>query len=60
MSRKVEEFLIEKGLFLTAISSIIIIALIIFFIFWEGFPAIMSVGFFNFIFGMDWSPSNGL
>lgn len=60
MSRKIEEFLIEKGLFLTAISSIIIIALIIFFIFWEGFPAIMSVGFFNFIFGMDWSPSNGL
>src|SRR5690606_39111527 len=57
---KVDEFLIEKGLFLTAISSIIIIALIIFFIFWEGYPAIMSVGFFNFIFGMDWSPSNGL
>lgn len=60
MSKKVDEFLIEKGLFLTAISSIIIIALIIFFIFWEGYPAIMSVGFFNFIFGMDWSPSNGL
>ena len=60
MSKKVDEFLIEKGLFLTAISSIIIIALIIFVIFWEGYPAIMSVGFFNFIFGMDWSPSNGL
>jgi phosphate transport system permease protein len=60
MSRKTDEFLIEKGLFLTAISSVIIIALIILFIFWEGYPAIISVGFFNFLFGMDWSPSNGL
>jgi phosphate transport system permease protein len=60
MSRETDEFLIEKGLFLTAISSVIIIALIIVFIFWEGYPAIINVGFFNFIFGMDWSPSNGL
>ncbi len=60
MSRETDEFLIEKGLFLTAISSVIIIALIIVFIFWEGYPAILNVGFFNFIFGMDWSPSNGL
>jgi len=60
MSRVTDEFLIEKGLFLTAISSVIIIALIIVFIFWEGYPAIFTVGFFNFLFGMDWSPSNGL
>ncbi|MCE5215305.1 MAG: phosphate ABC transporter permease subunit PstC [Methanobacterium sp.] len=60
MSRETDEFLIEKGLFLTAISSVIVIALIIIFIFWEGYPAIVNVGFFNFIFGMDWSPSNGL
>lgn len=60
MSRNTDEFLIEKGLFLTAISSVVIIALIIVFIFWEGYPAILNVGFFNFIFGMDWSPSNGL
>jgi phosphate transport system permease protein len=60
MSRKTNEFLIEKGLLLTALSSIIVIALIILFIFWEGYPAIVSVGFFNFLFGMEWSPSNGL
>lgn len=60
MSRTTDEFLIEKGLFLTAIFSIIIIVIIIIFIFWEGYPAILNVGFFNFLFGMDWSPSNGL
>jgi phosphate transport system permease protein len=59
MSRWTEEFFIEKGLLLTAISSIIIIALIIIFIFKEGLPAIQTYGFFNFIFGMDWAPSNG-
>jgi phosphate transport system permease protein len=59
MSRKTDEFLIEKGLFITALSSIIIIALIIIFIFAEGLPALQSVGVFNFIFGMNWSPSDG-
>lgn len=59
MSRWTEEFFIEKGLLLTAVSSIIIIALIIIFIFMEGLPAIQAYGFFNFIFGMDWAPSSG-
>ncbi|WJI09885.1 phosphate ABC transporter permease subunit PstC [Methanobacterium sp. CWC-01] len=59
MSKWTEEYFVEKGLLLTAISSIIIIALIIIFIFQEGIPALESVGFFNFIFGMDWSPSEG-
>lgn len=56
---KYEEFLIEKGLFITAILSIIIIIIIIGFIFQQGFPAIQSYGFLNFIFGMDWSPTDG-
>ncbi len=56
---KYEEFLIEKGLFITAILSIIVILLIIGFIFKEGLPAMESYGFLNFIFGMDWSPSDG-
>jgi len=59
MSKWTEEYFVEKGLLLTAISSIIIIALIIIFIFQEGIPALESVGFFNFIFGMNWSPSEG-
>jgi phosphate transport system permease protein len=32
---------------------------IIVFIFKEGLPAFVQVGFFNFIFGSDWSPTNG-
>ncbi len=59
MSQKNEEKWVEWGLFATAISSILIIALIIIFVFKEGLPAITSVGFFNFIFGMTWSPSFG-
>lgn len=55
---KYEEFLVEKGLFITAILSIIIILLIIGFIFQEGLPAIDYYGFINFIFGMNWSPSD--
>ncbi|MDD1774289.1 MAG: phosphate ABC transporter permease subunit PstC [Methanobacterium sp.] len=55
---KTNESLVEKGLLITAISSIILIALIILFIFWEGIPAMQSYGFFNFVFGMDWSPSD--
>lgn len=57
MSRWTEETLIEKGLLLTAISSIIVIALILVFTIREGLPAIQNIGFLNFLFGMDWAPS---
>jgi len=59
MSKKNEEKGIKVGLFAAAISSIVIIVLIIAFIFKEGLPAIYDVGFFNFTFGMIWSPSYG-
>jgi len=59
MSRKSEEKLIRVGLFAAAISSIVIIVLIIAFVFKEGMPALYSVGFFNFTFGMEWAPSQG-
>ncbi len=42
------EFLIEKGLFITAIFSIIIILLIVSFILIEGLPAFEDYGFFRF------------
>ena len=57
MNRQVEERIVKWGLFFAAISSIIIIILIIGFIFREGLPAISGVGFFNFTFGVNWSPS---
>ena len=59
MISKTREKLIEKGLFITAIFSIIAILLIIVFIFREGFPIFQGYGVTNFIFGMDWAPSDG-
>lgn len=59
MNNRLEEYLIEKGLFITAISSILIILLIIIFIFIEGLPALESYGVLNFIFGSIWSPTKG-
>lgn len=59
MISKTREKLIEKGLFITAIFSIIAILLIIIFIFREGFPIFQDYGVTNFIFGMDWAPSDG-
>ncbi|OQD59630.1 phosphate transporter, permease protein [Methanobrevibacter arboriphilus JCM 13429 = DSM 1125] len=53
------EFLIEKGLFITAIFSIIIILLIVSFILIEGLPAFEDYGFFRFLFGMTWAPNDG-
>jgi len=58
-NNKLEEYLVEKGLFITAIFSIIIILIIIAFIFREGFPIFQEYGFLNFIFGMEWAPSDG-
>jgi len=59
MNKRLEEYLVEKGLFITAIFSIIVILLIIAFIFREGFPIFQDYGFLNFIFGMEWAPSDG-
>ncbi len=59
MSKWNEEYFIEKVLLVTAIFSIIIIALIIIFIFIEGIPALQSEGVFNFLFGMEWAPTEG-
>ncbi|MCL2115321.1 MAG: phosphate ABC transporter permease subunit PstC [Methanobrevibacter sp.] len=56
---RTHEFLIEKGLFITAIFSIMVIFIIILFILVEGLPAFEDYGFFNFLFGLNWSPSRG-
>jgi len=59
MTEKTEEKFVKWVLFATGLSSIAIIILIIIFIFNEGIPAITNIGFFNFVFGMTWAPSNG-
>jgi len=60
MTEKREDKFVQWVLFATGISSILIIILIIAFIFREGLPAILQIGFFNFIFGMVWNPDNGI
>ena len=42
-----------------SLSFIVLLAIIVF-IFKEGLPAFVQVGFFKFLFGIDWSPSRGL
>jgi phosphate transport system permease protein len=45
--------------FIIALSALSALALITIFIFIEGVPLIAKVGFFKFIFGMKWAPSQG-
>jgi len=57
---QLQEKIVEKVLFLIALSSILILALITFFIFEEGIPLILKVGLKAFLFGEKWIPSKGL
>ena len=50
------ETLIEKTLFISATFSALIVFMIIFFLIREGLPALN----FGFIFGLNWSPGDGL
>lgn len=60
MNKHLEEYIVEKSLLIVTVISIIIILLIIGFIFIEGMPAIQEVGLIDFVFGMEWSPSNDI
>ena len=44
--------------FLTALASIASVAIICVFLFINGVPAIAEIGFFDFIFGQKWAPTN--
>ena len=59
MTKIAAEALIEKSLFILALFSCFVILIILFFIFFEGFPAIQEYGFFKFLFGTIWSPNDG-
>jgi phosphate transport system permease protein len=54
-----KEKIIEKILLLVALSSVLILALITFFIFEQGLPLISKVGPKTFILGEKWVPSQG-
>ncbi|MCL2845070.1 MAG: phosphate ABC transporter permease subunit PstC [Chitinivibrionia bacterium] len=55
---KTKEKAAEIGFFISAAASILCVALICIFLFAGGIPAIFEIGFFNFIFGMEWRPTS--
>lgn len=56
---KYSEFFIEKGLFITAIFSVLVILTILLFIITEAIPAFNEYGFIHFLTSMSWSPNDG-
>jgi phosphate transport system permease protein len=57
--KRLGERIPQSLFFIMALSALSALALITIFIFIEGIPLIVKVGFFNFIFGMKWAPSLG-
>lgn len=58
-NKRFNEYLIEKGLFITAIFSIFVILVILVFIVSEALPAFQAYGFLEFLFGNNWAPTEG-
>ena len=58
-TKNLSEFFIEKGLFITAIFSILVIFTILAFIVSEAIPAFQSYGFIEFLTGSNWAPNDG-
>ena len=52
------EMAMQGVFFLTALASIASVAVICIFLFINGVPAIAEIGFFDFIFGQKWAPTN--
>lgn len=57
---KFKEKCMEIVFLMTACVSILAVALICFFLFVNGLPAMKEIGFFNFLGGMTWAPSQDL
>ena len=53
---KIVEKLMSTVFFISALASILAVALICFFLFANGIPAIGEIGFFSFLLGQEWSP----
>lgn len=54
-----KERIIEKLIMICGAVSVAAVALITIFIFSSGLPVLKDYGLLNFIFGTDWSPTNG-
>jgi phosphate transport system permease protein len=58
MNQKIKEKVFAIIFFLAALTSIIAVALICFFLFANGLPAMKKIGFFEFVLGQNWSPQD--
>lgn len=56
--KNVKENIMKAVFFLCALVSIFAVILICVFLFSKGIPAMNEIGFFDFIFGKKWSPTN--
>ncbi|MDR1451683.1 MAG: phosphate ABC transporter permease subunit PstC [Helicobacteraceae bacterium] len=54
----VKEKIASALFFASALASILAVSLICFFLLFNGAPAIAEIGFFRFIFGTEWSPTD--
>ncbi len=59
MSLPVKERFYPKLLMLCALTSILVVVLVGFFVFLQGYPLLAKKGFFSFLFGMNWLPGEG-
>jgi len=55
-----KEKIIERLLFLAAMTQVLVIILIGVFVFKEGFPVLQKYGVFNFLLGGIWNPTKGV
>ncbi|OYV09591.1 MAG: phosphate transport system permease protein [Methanosaeta sp. NSP1] len=60
MPRKYGEKLVESLLFISAITSILIMLLIFYFLIHESLPAFSALGLFDLISGSKWHPSGDI
>ena len=60
MPRKYGEKLVESLLFVSAITSILIMLLIFYFLIHESLPALSALGLFSLILGPKWHPSGDI
>ncbi len=57
--QKTYEKIVEKVLFLCAVSSVLAVFIISFFVFYSGLPLIFRTGLGGFIFNSQWAPMQG-
>src|SRR4030066_458166 len=58
MNRQLKEKIIKYILFLFALVSVLVLALIVFSLFREGLPIFKKVTLYDFLFGLEWYPTS--